>query len=160
MLHDYPIREAIPADIPFLVSFQLAMALETENLSLDPVILQKGIEAVFANPSRGRYYVTTFGDRPVASLLITPEWSDWRNAWVWWIQSVWVEPHFRNKNLYANMYRHLKEEVMHKPGLRGLRLYVDKSNQNAIRVYEHLGMDGSHYALFEWMPEANDTTRE
>lgn len=153
MLQDYPVREALPADIPFLVSFQLAMALETEGLALDPDVLQKGVEAVIANPSKGKYFVTTFDGQPVASLLVTPEWSDWRNAWVWWIQSVWVDPAFRNKKLYANMYHLLQQEVMQHPEVRGLRLYVDKSNQNAIGVYTRLGMDGSHYALFEWMPE-------
>lgn len=153
MLQDYPVREALPADIPFLVSFQLAMARETEGLSLDPVVLQKGVEAVFADPSKGKYYVTTSAGKPVASLLLTPEWSDWRNAWVWWIQSVWVDPAYRNKKLYANMYRILQKEVRLHPEVRGLRLYVDKSNHNAIGVYGRLGMDGSHYALFEWMPE-------
>jgi ribosomal protein S18 acetylase RimI-like enzyme len=152
VLQDYPVREALPADIPFLVSFQMAMALETEGLSLDPEVLQKGVEAVFADPAKGKYYVTTADDQPVASLLITPEWSDWRNAWVWWIQSVWVDPAYRNKKLYANMYQMLQQKVLHHPEVRGLRLYVDKSNQNAIGVYGRLGMDGSHYALFEWMP--------
>lgn len=147
------VREGNSGDIPLIIGFQKAMALETEALHLEENILQKGVEAVFADANKGRYFVAALDGKVIASLMTTYEWSDWRNGWIWWIQSVYVIPSARGKGIYKRMYNFLQEKLKESPDVRGIRLYVDKSNRSANAVYEKLGMNGEHYSLFEWMPE-------
>jgi GNAT superfamily N-acetyltransferase len=143
-------REAVPADASAIIEFQLAMARETEELELDRGILTSGVNAVFADPALGRYYVAEDEDRVIGSLMITYEWSDWRNGMVWWIQSVYVIPEFRRRGIYAGLYMHVKT-LVEQSTVRGIRLYVDKRNTAAQEVYTRLGMNGEHYQVFEWM---------
>jgi GNAT superfamily N-acetyltransferase len=144
-------REATRDDAPAIVEFQLAMAQETEDVALDPPTVTRGVDAVFADPSLGIYFVASDGATVIASLLITYEWSDWRNGMVWWIQSVYVRPSHRGAGVYRGLYEHVKTIVDSDPNLRGIRLYVDKRNTRAQQVYTNLGMDGEHYRVFEWM---------
>jgi GNAT superfamily N-acetyltransferase len=146
-------RSATPADISAIADFQKAMALETEDLQLDPEVAGKGVAAVCDNPARGRYYVAEQDGQILGSLLITYEWSDWRNGTVWWIQSVYVVPEARRKGIYAGLYAHVKELAQADPNVRGIRLYVDRRNTRAQTVYTRLGMNGEHYQVFEWMKE-------
>lgn len=145
------IREATVADKPKIAAFQIAMAHETENLKLDPPIVDMGVQAVFDDPSKGIYFVAETNDEVVGSLLITYEWSDWRNGNVWWIQSVYVIPGFRRKGVYSKMYSYIQALVNENKSLRGIRLYADKSNLVAQSAYHNLGMNSEHYSLFEWM---------
>jgi ribosomal protein S18 acetylase RimI-like enzyme len=147
------IREADISDIETITNFQLAMALESEKLELDRNILSKGVKAVFEDPFKGKYYVAEFDGRVVASLMTTYEWSDWRNGMVIWIQSVFVLPENRKSGLFRMMYHHLKSMVENDSYYRGLRLYVDNSNKNAISVYRNIGMNGDHYRVFEYMKD-------
>ena len=126
------------------------MARETEDVTLDRDICTRGVQAVFSDPSRGRYFVADAGGKIVASLLITYEWSDWRNGVVWWIQSVYVRPESRGQHIYAGLYEHVKR-IAAKDNVRGIRLYVDRRNAAAQEVYQRLGMNGEHYLVFEWM---------
>lgn len=137
----------------FIVSSQMAMAFETEKLKLDFETVKKGVGAVFQDSSKGKYYVALDSGKnePIACLLLIPEWSDWRNGTVLWIHSVYVVPEYRGKGVYRAMYLELKSKVEKDPALRGLRLYVDKTNTQATQVYEKLGMSKEHYDLFEWM---------
>lgn len=144
-------REARRDDAPMIVQFQLAMARETEELELDPVILGKGVQALFDDRSLGRYYLAEVAGAVVGSLMITYEWSDWRNGMVWWIQSVYVVPDFRRRGIYAGLYEHVKKLVESESAIRGIRLYVDRRNTVAQEVYTRLGMNGEHYQVFEWM---------
>ena len=148
---DFIYRKATLADTPAIVEFQLAMARETEDLELDRDVCTAGVAAVFAEPRHGQYFVAEAAGRTIASLLITYEWSDWRNGVVWWIQSVYVRPEARGQGVYAGLYEHVKQLVQSEPGIRGIRLYVDKRNTRAQAVYAKLGMDGEHYQVFEWM---------
>ncbi len=150
-MSDILFREATRADVPAIIEFQLAMARETEELELDRDILTKGVNALFADPSLGRYYVAEDAGRVVGSLMITYEWSDWRNGMVWWIQSVYVLPEYRRRGIYAGLYAHIKTAVEPDPAIRGIRLYVDNRNVPAQQVYARLGMEGEHYRVFEWM---------
>ena len=143
-------REAVPADASAIIEFQLAMARETEDLELDREVLTSGVSAVFADPALGRYYIADDDGRIIGSLMITYEWSDWRNGTVWWIQSVYVIPEFRRRGIYAGLYAHVKSMV-EQSTVRGIRLYVDKRNVPAQDVYTRLGMNGEHYLVFEWM---------
>ena len=143
-------REARVTDAGAIVEFQLAMARETESVELDPPIVTRGVQAVFDDPSRGRYFVAEAEGEVIASLLITYEWSDWRNGNVWWIQSVYVRPAFRRRGVYAGMY-HYVQAIAESENVRGIRLYVDRRNTLAQDVYRRSGMNGEHYLVYEWM---------
>lgn len=137
-------------DAKAIIDFQIKMAWETEKLNLDRAVLEKGVISVFNDPNKGTYFVAEDGGRVVASLLVTFEWSDWRNATVWWIQSVFVTEEYRRKGVFKKMYQFLADKVKRIPSLAGLRLYVDQSNTFAKEVYEKLGMNGNHYQMYEW----------
>lgn len=145
------IKEAHKADSDTIVEFQLAMAQETESIQLHRKTVKQGVMAVFHDSTKGRYFVASDREAIVASTLITPEWSDWRNGYVYWIQSVYVLPEYRKRKVFATMYEYLQNFVLHDAHALGLRLYVDKTNLKAQQVYEHLGMNGDHYKLYEWM---------
>lgn len=145
------IRPGLLFDISVIADYQIKMALETENMQLDPSTVEKGVTAVFDDPSKGKYWLAEIGGNVVGCLLTIPEWSDWRNGTVLWIHSVYVHPDFRQHGVYKALYGHLKNMVNESPDMRGLRLYVDKTNSRAQKVYETLGMSGEHYHLFEWM---------
>ncbi|HEU5162776.1 MAG TPA: GNAT family N-acetyltransferase [Thermoanaerobaculia bacterium] len=145
------IRRATPNDVDAIARFQQAMARETEEMTLDPVVLRKGITALFSNPALGHYWVAEAEGDVIASLMITFEWSDWRNRMVWWIQSVWVEEPWRRKGVYAALYRNVRELAENDAGVGGIRLYVDRRNTRAQQVYRRMGMNGEHYLTFEWM---------
>ena len=146
------IRRANQSDASSIVDFQLKMAWETEQMALDPGTVTKGVKAVFAVSSRGQYYVADSSGKVVASLLITYEWSDWRNCNVWWFQSVYVVPEFRRQGIFRKMYMHVRE-LSEENGVAGLRLYVETNNERARRTYEALGMSSEHYSFYEWMRE-------
>jgi GNAT superfamily N-acetyltransferase len=146
-------RSAQPSDDHSIVEFQLAMALETEEVTLDVETCTRGVHAVFADPSLGRYYVAESGGRVIASLMLTYEWSDWRAGVVWWIQSVYVIPEFRGQRVYAGLYSHVRDLAARDESVRGIRLYVDRRNTRAQEVYTRLGMNGEHYRVYEWMKE-------
>jgi len=146
------VRDAVLADIPDIVNFQLDMALETENLSLEKDVVNLGVKAVFDEPAKGSYYVAESEDKIIGSLLTTYEWSDWRNGQVLWIQSVFVTKEFRGKGVFRLLYEYIKVKVLNEENnYRGIRLYVDKTNESAQKVYEKLGMENHHYETYEWM---------
>jgi len=146
-------REARHGDAGAIINFQIAMARETEELELDRDVLTRGVEGVFSEPSRGRYFVAESDGVVVGSLMITYEWSDWRNGMVWWIQSVFVIPELRGQGIYAGLYAYVQALVNADPSIRGIRLYVDRRNTGAQKAYTRLGMNGEHYSVFEWMKE-------
>jgi GNAT superfamily N-acetyltransferase len=146
------VRKANPSDARFIIGFQQEMARETENLILASVIVTKGVNAVFANPLLGQYWVAEEDEKVIASLMITYEWSDWRNSNVWWFQSVYVLPSYRRKGVFRTMYNHVKDEA-ERLGIPGMRLYVETNNSGAIKTYEALGMNREHYSMYEWMKD-------
>jgi GNAT superfamily N-acetyltransferase len=152
-MSDIAYRAGRPADLDDIVAFQLAMARETEELELDRDVLTRGVGAVFADPSLGRYFVAEADGAVIASLMLTFEWSDWRNGLVWWIQSVYVVPEQRGRRVYAGLYDHVRQLAAADAAIRGIRLYVDGRNVRAQEVYTRLGMNGEHYRVFEWMKE-------
>lgn len=145
------IREATVTDAARIIEFQQAMARETESIELDEPTVTRGVHAVFDDPSRGRYFVAEAEGAVIASLLITYEWSDWRNGNVWWIQSVYVHPDVRRRGVYARMYKQVRAAAEREASVRGIRLYVDRRNTPAQDVYRRCGMNGEHYLVFEWM---------
>lgn len=147
------IREARRLDVETIVMFQVSMARETEEIELSYDVVIQGVENVFDNPDFGQYFIAELNKIVVGSLLITYEWSDWRNGMVWWIQSVFIRPEYRGRKVFKKMFTFLKQEVLNTNDVKGLRLYVDKRNTNAIKVYQAIGMNSKHYDMFEWFPE-------
>jgi ribosomal protein S18 acetylase RimI-like enzyme len=142
------VRDASAADVPVIVDFNLAMALATEDKALDRDVLERGVRAVFDAPSKGFYLVAELDGAVVGQLMLTYEWSDWRNAWWWWIQSVYVRPSARRRGVFRALY----DEAVRRAraaGAHGLRLYVEQDNAAAQSVYETLGMTRAPYVMFE-----------
>lgn len=143
------IRLADPADAEFLVRGNATMALETEHLSLDLDRLRDGVHALFEDTSRGVYYLAEVKGRRVGQMMITYEWSDWRNGMFWWIQSVWVEPEFRGQGIFKALYAHVEKLARADAGVCGLRLYVEQDNERAQGTYVRCGMKRTAYQMFE-----------
>ena len=135
-------------DIEVITGFQIAMALESEGTVLDPERVHSGVTAVMEDESKGRYIIAKAEDRPVASLMITREWSDWNNGWYWWIQSVYVMPEHRGQGIFRAMYTKVIE-LANDQNIAQVRLYVDRHNTNAQKVYQKLGMEECHYLMYE-----------
>ena len=146
------IRNANRGDLPVLLDFMLKMAEETEGLVLKSEVLQAGIENGLMDLHKANYFMAEMDGQIAGSLMITKEWSDWRNAWVLWIQSVYVRPIYRKQGVYKALYSHIQNLVRATDEYCGIRLYVDNTNTPAQKVYSKLGMNGDHYRLFEWMP--------
>ena len=144
------VRQACIDDAAVIVEFNLAMALETENLSLDEEVLNKGVVAVFEKPNRGEYLVAEIDGRVVGSLLVTAEWSDWRNSQVAWIHSLYVLPQYRGRGAFRQMFKTIEKRI-EKEEFAGVRLYADKTNVSACEIYKKLKMDNEHYLMFEKM---------
>jgi ribosomal protein S18 acetylase RimI-like enzyme len=146
------IRKASPEDATAIIDFQQKMAWETEKMILINEIITNGVTAVFLNRARGQYWVAEANGIIISSLLITYEWSDWRNTNVWWLQSVFVIPSYRRTGVFRSMYMHIKNEA-EKQSVAGLRLYVETNNTGAQKTYEALGMKSEHYTMYEWLKE-------
>ncbi len=145
------IRTARPDDLAAIVSFQLAMALETEDRKLDRALVERGVARALADPGRGTYRVAELDGHVgvVGSLLITREWSDWRDGWFWWIQSVYVTPAARGLGVYGALHSSVERDARADPEVCGVRLYVEVENVRARRTYERLGMSETSYRLYE-----------
>ena len=145
------VRQGAPNDDAKIVSFQLAMAKEIEDLDLDAARLTAGVRAALADPTLGRYWLAEVDGEVVGCTQVTYEWSDWRNATVLWFQSVYVSPAYRRQGVFRALFEHVKGTVEGDDAFCGLRLYVDKRNRSAQEVYKKLGMDGEHYQMYEWL---------
>lgn len=147
------VRLANTDDISTLVAFNFAMALETENLQLDKTRLRQGVSRVFENSEYGFYIIVEDAGVSVASLMITYEWSDWRNGLFWWIQSVYVLASARRQGVYKKMYAFIKTLAQQHPEVCGYRLYVEHQNTKAQRTYQSLGMAKNHYHIYQQLVE-------
>jgi ribosomal protein S18 acetylase RimI-like enzyme len=143
------IRLARRRDAPTLVAFNRAMALETERKVLLPEVIGAGVRGLLARPASGFYVVAERSGEVIGALLITTEWSDWRNGDFWWVQSVYVLPEQRGRGVYRRLYRYVRRLAARRRSVVGFRLYVDHANARARRVYRSLGMKQTRYAVFE-----------
>ncbi|MFO0878887.1 MAG: N-acetyltransferase [Gemmataceae bacterium] len=146
------VRAATPADVDVIAEFNRRMALETEHRVLDPGVLWPGVRAVLEDPARGVYHVVERAGEVVGQLLITTEWSDWRNGWFWWIQSVFVREDARRLGVFRLLYDHVCAQARAQGDVVGLRLYVERDNRRAQSTYERLGMGATDYLLLERCP--------
>ena len=152
------IRPARPDDIPTLAEFQIRMAWETESKRLELDTVRAGITAVLDDPAKGFYRVAERDGRLVGALMITREWSDWRNRFAWYIQSVYVVPEARTQGVFRRLYQHVLDMAT-EHGVHQVRLYVEKSNDPAQRAYRRLGMTPLPYEMFEVDVETITSTR-
>ena len=148
-MQEYVIRRAAPTDIPVLIEFNRKIARETENKELKRDVLADGVTALFEHPEYGFYLVAEADGEVVGTLMITKEWSDWRNGLFWWVQSVYVDALFRRRGIYRALYQHAKELAAIEPGVCGFRLYVERENTIAQAVYRAQGMAETAYLLYE-----------
>jgi len=163
MPSDLTVRPATADDLNTLARFNEAMAEETEDKPLDPETVRAGVQGLFDDPTRGFYLVAERDDQIVGSpsestssqvlgaLMITPEWSDWRNGTFWWIQSVYVRPQARRTGVYTALHRDVRRRARAEDEVCGLRLYVERGNAPARDTYERLGMTETSYRMYEEM---------
>ena len=150
-LHSTIIRSATPDDISDIAQFNIAMAQETEERQLDPETIQSGVSGVIQNHAHGFYLIAERDQVAVGSLLITFEWSDWRNGTLWWIQSVYVKPEHRRTGVFKALYDAVIARARAAKSVRGIRLYVEQENLDAQSVYQKLSMQKTPYQMFERM---------
>lgn len=143
------IRRANPTDAEIVARFNAAMAEETEGRPLPLERVLSGVRRALADEAMGAYFIAELDGRAVGQMLITREWSDWRDGWFWWIQSVYVAPEARRTGVYRALHEYVEKAARSTPDVCGLRLYVDSENTSAQRVYERLGMTRTDYQLFE-----------
>lgn len=146
---DITIRQAKPSDAPRIAEFNLRLAEETEGLRLEPDCVRAGVAALLKDPAKGRYYVAEAEGAAVGQMMLTYEWSDWRNGNLWWIQSVYVKPEFRRRGVFRRLFDYLKVLAQKQGDIPALRLYMHRENARARQSYERLGMKQTHYELFE-----------
>jgi len=142
------IREAEARDLETIVEFNCALALESEGFILDPAVVMPGARAILEDPHRGRYFMAEVHGRLIGQTQITYEWSDWRNAWFWWLQSVYVHPDHRRRGVFASLYAHILDLAKRSGDVCGLRLYVAQDNDPAIATYARL-MQRAGYLFYE-----------
>ena len=143
------IRNGTPEDADTIAHFQKQMAMETEDKALEDDLIKPGVQAIFESPDKGFYLVAEIEETIVGSLLVTYEWSDWRNSWFWWVQSVYVEKSHRRKGIYSHLYNEVISKCKKSEQTYGIRLYVEKENKIAQKVYSDLGMRETNYLLYE-----------
>ena len=151
------IRPAQPTDIQHIVRFNAAMALETEDLQLDMATLEKGVRHLFDHPEQGFYLVAEQDHKVTGCLLITFEWSDWRNGLFWWIQSVYVDPDHRRQGIYSRLYQEIQDRAAMDDEIIGFRLYVERENHRAQQTYKAQGMSRTPYVLFEELKDRRES---
>jgi ribosomal protein S18 acetylase RimI-like enzyme len=145
---DLLIRNAEPTDWATIAEFNGRLASETEDKSLEWELISRGVQRLLADPAKGRYFIAESGGRIVGMTMITYEWSDWRDGWIWWIQSVYVHPDFRGQGVFSRLFRHI-ETLASAEEVRAVRLYVLNDNTRARAIYAGLGMHESGYTVLE-----------
>jgi GNAT superfamily N-acetyltransferase len=143
------IRPARAGDLSTIIEHNARMARETEGRTLDPATLEAGVLRCLEDPAKGAYYIAEVDGQPVGQLLVTREWSDWRNGWFWWIQSVYISTAHRRRGVFRMLYQQVLAEARDAGDVCGIRLYVERENAAAIRTYQHLGMIETAYRLLE-----------
>lgn len=142
------IRRAEMRDLTVITTFNIQMALETEQKRLDPYLVTAGVRAALQDQNKGIYFLAEVDGQVVGQLMITHEWSDWRNGDIWWIQSVYVHPEFRKRGIFKALHTHTKGAAI-KAGAVMIRLYVEKENTRAQNVYTNLGLSLPGYLVME-----------
>lgn len=143
------IRQGKLNDADTIANFNVALALETEDIQLNPATVAQGVRSLLENPQYGFYVVAERDGLILGSLMITYEWSDWRNGVIWWVQSVYVRPEYRRRGILKNLFTFIREKAQQEKNVCGFRLYVEENNQNALAGYKRVGMKKAGYYMYE-----------
>ncbi|MCU0715774.1 MAG: GNAT family N-acetyltransferase [Pirellula sp.] len=154
------IRQAIPSDVEIIAQYNIALCRETEGRELDLVTVTNGVKRIVSEPNRGKYFVAEIDGEVVGQAAHTFEWSDWRNGEIWWIQSVYVHPRFRNQGVFRALFNHIEELGEVNCDCCGIRLYMERENQTARESYRRLGFGETGYVVFERMFSRVDKVRD
>jgi len=146
------IRRATSCDLDVVVDFNRRLAEESEGKILDPAVLKAGVAQALADPNKALYFLAEDAGRVVGQTMITTEWSDWRNGWFWWIQSVYVRPEARRRGVFRALFEHISKAARQDSSVIGLRLYVDHQNHAAQDTYRSIGMIEAGYFVLEKHP--------
>jgi ribosomal protein S18 acetylase RimI-like enzyme len=146
------VRRTTAADAPIVVEFNRRLAQESEGKALDINLLEAGVAQALADPKKAVYFLAEKDGQVVGQIMFTTEWSDWRNGWFWWIQSVYVRREFRRQGVFRALFQHVADVAKQDPSVIGLRLYVDHDNQAAAETYRRLGMKETSYFVLEKYP--------
>jgi len=146
------VRDATVADAAAIVEFNRLLALESEGKTLDLQLLTPGVRAGLTDPGKCRYFLAEEDGSVLGQMGVTLEWSDWRNGWFWWIQSVYVRAEARRRGVFRAIFEHIQETARKNPAVIGLRLYVDDANRTARETYQRLGLERTGYLLLEKYP--------
>jgi GNAT superfamily N-acetyltransferase len=148
----FTIRQATPRDAATVVEFNQLLAHESEGKTLDLALLGPGVERALADPAKAVYFLAEEQGRVLGQLSYTTEWSDWRNGWIWWIQSVYVRPEARRRGVFRSLYAHLRTIAKEDPEVIGIRLYVERDNEKAHHTYLGMGMEWTSYLVMQEYP--------
>jgi GNAT superfamily N-acetyltransferase len=146
------VRPATAADVDVVCEFNRLLALESEGKTLDPAALGAGVRAVLADPAKGLYFLAREQATILGQMGITYEWSDWRNGWFWWIQSVYVIPAARRRGVSRLIFGSILDRARADASVIGLRLYVEKGNNAAHATYQKMGFAWTEYLVMERYP--------
>ena len=146
---DLAIRPASELDLDLIIEYNARLAEETEGKTVDRDLLRSGVATLLADSTKGSYFLAEAEGKVIGQIMITFEWSDWRNGVFWWIQSVYVHSAFRQKGVFSRLFRHVESQARAVDNVCGLRLYVDKDNEQASAVYRKLGLDATRYEVME-----------
>jgi GNAT superfamily N-acetyltransferase len=146
------LRPATAADAAVVADFNQRLAQESEAKALDRAVLAAGVAAVLADPAKGRYFLAEDAGLVVGQLMITTEWSDWRDGWVWWVQSVYVRPEARRRGVFRALFQHVCQQARADGRVVGLRLYVERDNHRAQQTYASMGLERTGYLVMERIP--------
>jgi GNAT superfamily N-acetyltransferase len=148
----WTVRAATPADAPLVVEFNRRLAEESEGKTLDAAVLAPGVAAALADPHKALYFLAEGEGLVAGQMMVTYEWSDWRNGWLWWVQSVYVRPECRRRGAFRALFGHVEGLARRDPAVIGLRLYVDNGNRAAQETYYRMGMRPAGYFVLEKYP--------
>jgi GNAT superfamily N-acetyltransferase len=146
------IRRAGPTDVAVVAEFNRLLAVESEGKTLDNTVLTAGVAAGLADPNKSVYFLAEEDGEAVGQIMYTTEWSDWRNGWFWWIQSVYVRAAARRRGVFRALFEHVYQAARADGQVIGLRLYVERANEAAQETYRRMGMEAAGYLVFERYP--------
>jgi ribosomal protein S18 acetylase RimI-like enzyme len=146
------IRRALPEDAPIVVEFNQLLAQESEGKNLDASRLGLGVRAVLQDGAKGLYFLACEGPQVLGQIMVTFEWSDWRDGWFWWIQSVYVRSAARRRGVFRSLFDHVVREAKSREDVIGLRLYVERANEAAQKTYQAMGLEPTSYFVMERHP--------
>jgi len=148
----FTIRQATLHDAPVVIEFNRLLAEESEGKTLELVVLSVGVNKALADPCKAVYFLAEEQGKALGQLSYTTEWSDWRNGWIWWIQSVYVRPEARRRGVLRHLYAHVHQAAKQDPEVIGLRLYVERDNERAQNTYLGMGMEWTSYLVMQQYP--------